>query len=225
MKDTRSATFKMIFVIVILVSVVGYVYFIAPYFESKISDFRLENNIMKHDMSEIDAMKGDTTAIDKNIADTKAKLDALRVAASVIPENMMADISEKAEAAGLSLLEAAPSDPEKIGERTAYGVQLYSQLVSLSVSGGYKKGVDFMNGLEQSPKGVYRIENFVFRGVPGGTDSEGDTDDTDSERNAADTDSESDTDDTDDTDPENTENENDGSKWMMDVVLYYYSEA
>jgi hypothetical protein len=219
MKDTRTAIVKIGFVVVIIAAAILYVQLIAPHLDSKISDLRMENKTIEHDVKAIDAMGGDPAAIEKQVAESQAKLDAIKAGASIVPDVMIADIVEKSDAAGLVMLEAAPSEPTEIGERTAYGVQLYSQQISLVFYGNYRQGAGFMESLEQSSDGIYRVGNFSFKNEIA-PDAEG----AGIVADLNDADDEDDVDDVDEADGEESMDSVAQMQWTMEVVLYYYSE-
>ncbi|MDR0357605.1 MAG: hypothetical protein LBH63_04485 [Clostridiales Family XIII bacterium] len=141
-----------------------YICFVAPVFQERIDKLRMENKLLARDIAAIDEMRGDLTALKKDIADAEGKLSAIRERTSVGPAEVAFDISEKADAAGIAELDISEQESLAAGDKTAYGAQLFSRAIDISASGDFASGLRFMRSLEDSETGFYSVVGFAHSG-------------------------------------------------------------
>lgn len=162
MKDTKLTRIKMIFVVVITILVVFYVYFVAPYFLKDIDALRTENKQIEHDLSQIKAMGTDLSVVREEIENSQNELEDYEKNTKVNSENFDMEISKIGEDSDVSITEIAVEDTTPVGEENVMGQKLYCQSVAVSFSGGFKEGIKFIENLEKSSVGVYKVNDFLY---------------------------------------------------------------
>jgi hypothetical protein len=197
-----------------------YLYFVAPVFRERIDALRMENKLLLRDIAAIDEMKGDATALKRNIAETEEKLKTIRAKTSVGTETFETQVREKAENAGLADLEFSDEPTfEAEGKPTDSGEVLSSLTFSVTAVGDYAAGLRFMRNLEDSETGFYSVAGFAYSDEYGGAAGDNNEGRSGAERTES---------------GGNTGNNNAGragtsddatgsGRWIFRVAVYYYS--
>lgn len=162
MKDVRLSRVKMVFVIAATAVVLCYVYFVAPFFMDRIETNVTENKQMEYDLELIERMDGDTAPIKDSIDAGNIQLAEFEKSINTDGSEIDMDVSAKADDAGVTITEIAVEDPEIAGEKSVERKILYRQPMAVSFNSSFKKGVAFMNRLENSDTCIYRVRDFLF---------------------------------------------------------------
>lgn len=162
MKDTKLARIKIIFVIVVTLIVVAYVYLVAPSFISNIDELRAENKQIEHDISEIEAMDFKTEKIKKQIKLSREELKEYEKRTDMDSTSFDMMISDKAKEAGVTITEMEVEDSAIYGDKKIAGKILYKQPVTISFEGDFKSGINFIEKLEKSEKGIFNVRDFLY---------------------------------------------------------------
>ncbi|MDR0852237.1 MAG: hypothetical protein LBN36_07060 [Clostridiales Family XIII bacterium] len=206
MKDNRNSILKFGAVILIIVFGLVYIYFALPPMQVETDALRFENKTLIRDITEIDAMGGDISALNLSIAEQEEKIETLLSRSSVDSDGARADISAKVQRAGLEIEQISLSPPEFSGATPGIGYELDTMPISLVLRGSYEDGVKFLSSIETSRTATYRIEQFAYFVQ-------------ESDAEAAEDEQPSGTVKTDETDADEAiEN----GRWMINLTLYFY---
>lgn len=162
MRDIRNSRIKIIFVLAATALVLVYVYAIAPFFLEKVDSLIAENKQIEYDLNQIEEMGLDTKTISRNIASAKDQLSDFEKKAEVDGSNYDMNISEKADDSGVTINEMMVDEPKVSGQKNATGKVLYVQPLTVSFSGNFADGIQFIDTLENSETGIYKIQDFLY---------------------------------------------------------------
>ncbi len=162
MRDTRNARIKIVFVLTATVLVVLYVYLVAPSFLSKIDSLRAENKQIEYDLGEIEKLGDDTTSVERSIETAGKQLAKFEKRTKVDGTNYDMDISKKAEKSGVHITEIIVGERSKIDQQGSDGKILYMEPVTVSFTGNFEDGIEFIKSLENSDTGIYKINDFLY---------------------------------------------------------------
>lgn len=162
MKDTRLARIKIVFIIIATLVVLCYVYFVAPFFVSDISELREENKKIEHDLSQIKAIGSDTSTIEENIELAEDELARYAKRADMDSDSFDMLISYTADKTKVKITEMTVENSEAVEVSNDNDRTLYRQPVVINIDGDFDNGIKFINGLEKNEDGLFNIKDFLY---------------------------------------------------------------
>ncbi|MDR3305185.1 MAG: hypothetical protein LBS85_04015 [Clostridiales Family XIII bacterium] len=162
MKYIHQRNRSIVFLVIFAAAVLCYMLFAVPWFRAETDRLRPESKMLEKDIGEIEAMNGDTSELDEQIARAAERLSALRAGRLVTAKELRGELTAACAAAGVDAPEISAEEEELLrpaGTRTA---ALYAAAAAIMFDGIEESGRGVMDWLERSETGDYEITGFAF---------------------------------------------------------------
>lgn len=175
MKDTAALKRRIVWGVIILISLLCYIYFLTPTMLSEINTLNMENKTIKRDISEIENMGGDTEILESDLEALEKDIDEYKENSSIDVSNSDERIAKIADKKGVKVVEINPESPKLVIKESSTEKELNKQTLTVIVNASYKKGTSFIKALEDSKEGMFILKDYLYQGVVSDTDSEDET--------------------------------------------------
>ncbi|MDR2356068.1 MAG: hypothetical protein LBE16_07720 [Clostridiales Family XIII bacterium] len=176
MKDEHSVLFRTAFVLALAGAIFAYAYFLYPSLRAQLASDYHERLSLEKEKTAIAEIMLDPGLISERITDMQGQLLKTRPIKGLTPAGVIDDITRIIDSLGLELQSVILGVPEVPGGAVSDEPQLLSMPVTIHMTASYDGGMYFIDSLEQSETGTYKIGGFSFKpaAITGGTETSAD---------------------------------------------------
>jgi hypothetical protein len=180
MKDEHSVLFRIAFALALAGALFAYAYFLYPSLRTQFANNCRARAAIEKEKEAVAEIMIDPGLISERITDMQGKLTETRPIKGLTPAGVADDITKNTDKLGIGLQSIVLGVPEAPGGEMADGLQLLLMPVTVRMTATYDEGARFVDALEKSETGTYKIGSFSFepaRTESDGADTDADTDD------------------------------------------------